>query len=102
MIEDDFYGNVDFNVLPNSDPMSKYVTENELNAFFQFSCVNSINILQINCRSIKKNYNSITNLLSTLDAPLSAIAVSETRLSASLHDVYSIPSYNFFAKSQHG
>lgn len=106
MISADFDSNVDLNAatpdFSNSDSISKYVTENELNAFFKLSCNSSINILHINCRSIKKNYNSITNLLNMLEAPLSVIAVSETWLTESVHDVYSIPGYNFFAKSRTG
>ena len=34
-----------------------------------------------------------------LKAPIIVIAVSETWLTESLNDVYSIPGYNFFAKS---
>jgi hypothetical protein len=102
MIEADCDSGLNFNAAFPDVPISvcKYVTENELNAFFNFSDTSSMNILHINCRSIKKNYNSIINVLHMFKAPLSAIAVSESWLTESVHDVYSIPGYNFYAKSR--
>ena len=89
MIGDDKDCESPFNVVTPGFPdfVCKYVTENELNVFFNFSDKSSINILQINCRSIKKNHSSIANLLNMLKVPITVIAVSETWLTgiASIH-----------------
>ena len=57
---------------------------------------------RIKQRIKRKNHSSIANLLNMLKAPITVIAVSETWLTESLKDVYSIPGYNFFAKSRTG
>ena len=60
--------NVDTPGFPDS--VCKYVTENELNVFFNFSDKSSINILQINCRSIKKTTVRLLTCLICLRLPL--------------------------------
>ena len=77
-----------------------YVTENELDKFFQFSDNRAFNLLHVNCRSIKKNFGALTNLLHSISSPLSALAVTETWLTEAVQDVYAIEGYNFFTKSR--
>ena len=62
----------------NSTLACNYVTENELEEFFRFSDNNNFNLLHVNCRSIKKNFRALTNLLRNISSSLSALAVSET------------------------
>ena len=40
-------------------PDNKYITVDELNNFFNFKQCSAINIMHINCRSLKKNYGPL-------------------------------------------
>jgi hypothetical protein len=86
-------GDINFDIL-RSD--CKYITEGQIKDFFCLTDQASLNFLHINCRSLKKNFGPITNLLNFLSGPLSAIMVTETWLSESLQDVFTIQGYNFF------
>ena len=90
-------GDINFDIL-RSD--CKYITEGQIKDFFCLTDQASLNFLHINCRSLKKNFGPITNLLNFLSGPLSAIMVTETWLSESLQDVFTIQGYNFFSKSR--
>ena len=61
------------------DVTCKYITENEASSFFNFGDKHAINIMHVNCRSIKKNFGPLTNLLNMISAPLTAIAVTQKR-----------------------
>ena len=65
-----------------------YIELHKLNDFFQFDKMPAVNIMHINCRSIKKNFNGIVNLVSTLSRSLTAIALTETWLTVSNQDTY--------------
>ena len=88
-------GDVNFDIL-RSD--CKYITEGQIKDFFCLTDQAFLNFLHINCRSLKTNFGPITNLLNFLSGPLSAITVTETWLSESLQDVFTIQGYNFFSK----
>jgi len=108
--EDDFLPMVDNGLEANEEMLyfnlpsfaSKYVTDCKLHDFFNFEDHTALNILHVNCRSLKKNFNSLTNLLNMVKYPISAIAVTETWLSDPLRDVYSIPGYNFISHPRIG
>ena len=72
-----------------------YIEECKLNDFFEFQDKPAINVMHINCRSMKKNFSNIVNLLSTLSRPLTAIALTETWLTVSNQDTYQLPGYKF-------
>ena len=77
---------------------SRYITEDKLREFFQFDDPSAINLLHINCRSLRKNFDNIRLLLSTIKYPLTAFAISETWLNNTQSDVYNIPGYNFVSQ----
>ena len=92
LIDDD-----DEEVEPN---LSIYITEDQFSDFFHLSDQSAINVLHVNCRSLKKNFLNLKNLLGFLESPLSAIAVTETWLTESVQDTYILPGYNFFPNSR--
>ena len=69
-------------------------------SFFNFNNHAGLNFVHVNCRSIKKNFGPLNNFLNLFSSKLTAIAVTETWLTDSLSDVYSIPGYNFFSQSR--
>jgi hypothetical protein len=69
---------------------------------FYFSDHAAINILHINCRSLKKNFGSIKGLFNFISFPLFAIAVTETWLTEHLQDAYRLPGYNFVSNARIG
>jgi hypothetical protein len=77
---------------------SPYIETCKLDGFFKFQVSCAINIIHINCRSLKKNFSNVVNLLSTLSNPLTAIALSETWLSVLNQDTYSLPGYKFVSQ----
>ena len=79
---------------------SKYLTTDMLDEFFNFNDHFALNLLHVNCRSLKKNFGPINNLLNSMSNNLSAIAVTETWLTDALHDVYHIPGYKFLGNSR--
>ena len=85
---------------PFQDINSKYITEKELGQFFNFDDKNSINMLHINARSLKKNFCNIESLLANIPGLISAIAITETWLSESIKEVFFIPNYTFVSNSR--
>ena len=81
---------------------SKYITEDKLNDFFHFKDNSALNLMHVNCRSIKKNFVPLNNLMNLLSGQISALAVTETWLTESLQDVYNIPGYNFISNHRVG
>jgi len=67
--------------------------------FFHFEEQGAVNIIHINCRSLKKNFDHVSLLLSNIKYPLTAVALTETWLTADQNNVYNIPGYKFV--SQH-
>ena len=109
-LDDDLISIVDDELEANDDALhynipsfaSKYITDSKLNDFFQFEDRSALNLLHVNCRSLKKNFNSLNNLLNMVNYSISVIAVTETWLSDSLRDVYDIPGYNFISLPRTG
>ena len=81
---------------------SKYITDNKLNKFFKFDDKSALNVMHVNCRSLKQNFGALTNLLNQLTSNISVIALTETWPSESLQDVYNIPGYNFISNHRIG
>src|ERR1051325_3463070 len=77
-----------------SNCITKYLTEDSLNNFFHQRKSAAINFLHVNCRSLQKNFFSVTNLLNTCH-PLTALALTETWLTTLSQDIHRIPGYNF-------
>ena len=98
-------GEFDDDDLDSSDTQmftnSNYITEDELSKFYNpVNHFSAINLLHVNCRSLKKNFNHLKNLISMISEPVMAIAVTETWLVDSLHHAYELPNYNFVGKSR--
>ena len=56
--------------------------------------------MHINCRSMKKNFSNIVNLVSTLSRSLTAIALTETWLTVLNQDTYLLPGYKFISRTR--
>ena len=79
---------------------TKYITEKCMNNFFKPKQGSAINILHLNCRSLKKNLSELENLLSNLEGRLTAVAVTETWLKSSMKKDFNIAGYNFISMSR--
>ena len=86
--------------LLNIDINSAYLTESKLGNFLISGESLSMNLMHINCRSLNKNFKSITNLLSTSNCNFTAIGLSETWLTVTSSDTFSIDGYKFVCKSR--
>src|ERR1043165_9471404 len=71
------YDDDDPEELTNIHPNKIYITESESHDFFHPNCTKCLTLLHINCRSLRKNVDSIHHLL-TICHPLTALALSET------------------------
>src|ERR1700730_14191041 len=56
---------------------------------------NNLTFLHANCRSLPKNFDNFTNLLSMGETHLTAVAVSETWLKPSNENLFKSPGYCF-------
>ena len=79
---------------------SKYVTEKDINKFFNFDDTEAVNVLHVNVRSMNKKFCHLESLLANILQPLSAIAVTETWLSESSKNIFFIPNYQFVSNSR--
>jgi len=91
--------------LPSScigDYASIYITEDKITEFFKFHEDSAINLIHINCRSLKKNFESVKLLLSNISFPLTAMifSLTETWLKNATQDLYSINGYTFVSHSR--
>jgi len=55
--------------LPIFDYSSNYISEDKIQEFFQFEELCAVNIIHINCRSLKKNFDHVSLLLSNIKYP---------------------------------
>src|ERR1043165_975449 len=88
-------------VFANRDFECKYSSEENLGNFFEFEEKSAINLMHINTRSIKKNFDKIQELLHNIPGALTAIAITETWLTGNLQDAFFLPGYNFISKCRH-
>ena len=63
---EDFEESLNDDPLFDDDPLpfvssSPYIKESKLNDFFKFDGGSAINLMHINCRSLKKNFREILN-----------------------------------------
>ena len=101
LLDDDEHINDPFLFDDPLDPFPKhspYIEESKLNDFFNFQGPSAINLMHVNCRSIKKNFREIVNFIELLSKPLTAIAVTETWLNASNQDTFSLSGYKFISQ----
>ena len=78
----------------SSPESSMYVTLDELNRSSTIPSP-SFSLLQINYWSLPKNFDSLTDLLSSMDKKPDIIAVSETWLTGINDCLYDLPNYTF-------
>lgn len=90
------------NLNPFHNVNSKYITEKNLNNLFNFNETEAINILHVNARSLKKNFSHLETLLSNIQNPIMAIAISETWLTESTESTFFIPNYTLVSSSRVG
>ena len=86
----------------NSTDDCCYLTESKMNEFFDLGNATAINLMHINCRSLRRNFDSVKLLLQSISSPLTAVCVTETWLSDSLCDIYFLPGYFFISKHRTG
>ena len=91
--DDDSTGNLGFCT-------SSYVTESDLIHFFQTNNNVSLNLLHINCRSLNKNFGSVTNLLHRIGSKLSVLGLCETWLNKNTENSFHMQGYNFACNSR--
>ena len=77
---------------------SRYVTDQDLPNLFKNETKACLDVIHINARSLKKNFNELENLLARIPNKLTAIAITETWLNESNQTVFSLPGYNFVSK----
>ena len=70
---------------------NKYILDTELAEF----CDSGINILHVNCRSLKKHFSELITLIENCSETLLAVPLSETWLKKSNEDIFQIYGYNF-------
>ena len=82
------------------DPNScSYITSDNLNSL---PCMANFSILQVNCRSLCKNLQSLEVLLSNCHTLPTIITVSETCLHDNNTAYYDLPNYNFISLPRTG
>jgi len=81
---------------------SCYIDADEFNNFFKPADKHSANVIQINCRSITKNFTALKTFLSTLPISPTVIAVSKTWLNISTEDTVNLLGYNYYSISRSG
>jgi len=70
------------------------------NLFFDVNKKSAVDIIYLNCRSLKKHFSEILQLLELVSGPLTAMAVTETWLTYETQDLYNIPGYNFVSNTR--
>lgn len=96
--------NLNLNSLDDYDNISYvdsvYLTVDEINDFLNVSNNNlSLNVKInnfwfLNCRSLSKNFDSLTNLLSQINQSFTCIALAETWLKQNHEDLFQLPGYS--------
>ena len=88
----------------NINYICKYITEGDLPNFFNSSDAfsHSINIMHINCRSLKNNFANIETLVCNSGVKFTAIALSETWLNKTNEKIFNLDWYNFVSKCRPG
>ena len=85
---------------------SKYILESDLGAFCSIEKGTFLNIMHLNCRSLKKsNFLEISQLMNVHGRQISVLAITETWLNELNKDLFQIEGYNFISKcreSKHG
>ena len=70
-----------------------YVTPEQFGQNTKESC-GKLNLLNVNIRSLSKNFESLKECLKTLNCEFSVIGISETHLKDKPNDFYNIPGFN--------
>ena len=87
---DGTYSTCDFN--PTS---CTYKTIDELNQIPNIN--NDFSIMHVNVRSIRKNFNALINLISSMNVKPMAIAITESWLYSGEEVSFNLPGYVFFS-----
>ena len=96
--------NLDLNTFDETDnhiPLanSVYLTLKDVPKFIGNN-LNCLNFMHINCRSLQRNFDTLSSLISQIDKQLTALAVSETWLKPNNEDAFHLPGYAFVACSR--
>lgn len=94
--------NNQFSLCSDNDPDSNfyssfscnYYIEDTFNELIDVETEKHLSILHLNTRSLPRNFDKVTNLLSTLNLNFSMIGISETWLKDASHSC-DIPGYNY-------
>src|ERR1043165_7269477 len=81
---------------------SRYISEDQLEKFFNFNNKQAINVIHVNMRSLKKNFDKLESLLHVASGKLSVIAETETWLTDDTKDAFFLPGYSFVSKCRSG
>lgn len=73
-------------------PQCSYITPDQFNTLFP-STDDNFSILNVNIRSLSKNFDKLRECMKSVDHDFSIIAVSETHLKQKPHEYFDIPGY---------
>ena len=77
---------------------SEYLTLADCSSFL--NAPNSCNFLHLNCRSLPKNFDTFSSLITHIDKPFLALGLTETWLKPHNADIYALPGYKFISCSR--
>ena len=77
---------------------SKYILESDLGAFCSIEKITFLNIMHLNCRSLKNYFLEISQLMNVHGRQISVLAIAETWLNELNKDLFQIEGYNFISK----
>lgn len=77
-----------------------YLTPDQFNESSQSSKENELSIINVNIRSLNKNFDKLKECLKATNHNFTIIGLSETHLKEKPSDYYSIPGYNFEFKNR--
>ena len=79
----------------------QYIDEDKINSFFsEHSAAQDFTIMYVNCRSMPKNFDGLTTIISNANVKPSVIAITETWLKSCNENLYSIDGYSFVCNSR--
>src|SRR5688572_801533 len=80
------------NVEVSSTLNSEYIVEDDLYSFFSFSVYfpQSLNLVHLNCRSLKANFSEIESFVCNSRVKFTAIALSETWLHCNNENIFNL------------
>ena len=81
---------------------TKYILDSEVHDFCVTKGSHGLNIMHLNCRSLKKHFCDVSQMLDMHGQQISILALTETWLNDHNEDIFQIDRYNFIFKCREG